>query len=49
MEDFGFGGDEFLIGDCMEDWALDLDPELDDFDDDDEVYWTGDLNEWPEQ
>ena len=19
-EDFGFGGDEFLIGDCMDDW-----------------------------
>lgn len=22
MEDFGFNGDERLIGDCMEDWAL---------------------------
>ena len=21
-EDFGFGGDEFLMGDCQEDWAL---------------------------
>ena len=23
FEDFGFGGDEFLIGDCMEDWHQD--------------------------
>ena len=22
-EDFGFGGDEFLIGDCQEDWQVD--------------------------
>ena len=23
MEDFGFGGDEFLMGDCMDDWHAD--------------------------
>jgi hypothetical protein len=22
-EDFGFGGDEFLIGDCQDDWNMD--------------------------
>ena len=22
MEDFGYGGDEFLIGDCREDWGI---------------------------
>ena len=24
MEDFGWNGDEFLIGDCQDDWASDL-------------------------
>lgn len=29
MEDFGFGGDEFMIGDCMGDWDNDLDAHAD--------------------
>lgn len=34
-EDFGYFGDEYMLGDCMDDWALALDPELagDDWDD----------------
>jgi len=24
MEDFGWSGDEFLLGDCMDDWAMDM-------------------------
>jgi hypothetical protein len=23
-EDFGWSGDEFLMGDCMDDWTMDL-------------------------
>jgi hypothetical protein len=24
MEDFGWSGDEFLIGDCQDDWRMDM-------------------------
>jgi hypothetical protein len=48
MEDFGFGGDEFLLGDCRDDWDLDIDPDLDDpedgADDFDDPYDAGDLD-----
>ena len=27
-EDFGYCGDEFLLGDCRDDWGLDLGPDL---------------------
>jgi len=45
-EDFGFGGDEFLTGDCRDDWDLDIDPELDDWEDEDfdDPYDAGDMD-----